>query len=110
GWENRPDNVLSLECSFRRPILLPTQRRSLREETWFKSLEFVPSPVPVLQAEEAISEKVRGAFQRNNARDIFDLHQYAQVPFDEELVRMMSVMKCWQDRGLYDGPKNFDPN
>jgi len=109
GWEKRADNVLSFECSFRRPILLPTQRRALREESWFKNLEFFPSPVPVLQAEEAISEKVRAAFQRNNPRDIFDLHQYGQVPFDEELVRMMSVLKCWQDRGLYDGPKNFDP-
>jgi predicted nucleotidyltransferase component of viral defense system len=109
GWENRADNVLSFECSFRRPILLPTQRRELREESWFNNLEFVPSPVPVLQAEEAISEKVRAAFQRNNPRDIFDLYQYGQVPFDEQLVRMMSVMKCWQDRGLYDGPKNFDP-
>jgi predicted nucleotidyltransferase component of viral defense system len=110
GWERRADNVLSFECSFRRPILLPIQHRPLRAESWFKNLEFVPSPVPVLQAEEAISEKVRAAFQRNNPRDIFDLHQYGQVPFDEVLVRTMSVMKCWQDRGLYDGPKNFDPN
>lgn len=109
GWEARADNILSFECSFRRPILLPTQLRALREESWFKNLEFTPSPVPVLQAEEAISEKIRAAFQRNNPRDIYDLHQYGQVPFDEELVRTMSVMKCWQDRGLYDGPKNFDP-
>lgn len=110
GWETRADNVLSIECSFRRPILLPTSRRALREESWFKNLEFAPSPVPVLQTEEAISEKVRAAFQRNNARDIFDLFQYGQLVFDEELVRTMSVMKCWQDRGLYDGPTNFDPH
>jgi predicted nucleotidyltransferase component of viral defense system len=72
-------------------------------------LEFTPSAVPVLQTEEAISEKIRAAFQRNNVRDIFDLYQYGQLVFDEELVRTMSVMKCWQDRGLYDGPTNFDP-
>jgi hypothetical protein len=51
GWENRTDNVLAFECSFRRPILLPTQRRDLREESWFKNLEFIPSAVPVLQEE-----------------------------------------------------------
>lgn len=109
NWENRTDNVLSIECSFRRPILLPTQMRSLRKESWFSQLEFTPAPVPVLQEEEAIAEKVRAAFQRNNARDVFDLYQYGQMPFDEELVRSLSVLKCWQDRGLYDGPRNFDP-
>lgn len=109
GWELRTDNVLIIECSFRRPIVLPTQRRELRQESWFKNLEFVPSSVPVLQTEEATAEKVRASFQRNNARDIFDLHQYGQIPFDEELVRKVAVMKCWQDRGRYQGTKNFDP-
>jgi predicted nucleotidyltransferase component of viral defense system len=108
GWENRSDNVLSIECSFRRPVLLPTQQCPLREESWFKLLEFTPSLVPVFQPEEAIAEKIRAAFQRNNARDIFDLNQYGQLAFNEELVRTMAVLKCWQDRGMYAGPKNFD--
>lgn len=109
NWQTRTDNVLSIECSFRRPILLPIQMRTLRQESWFNRLEFVPAEVPVLQEEEAIAEKIRAAFQRNNARDIFDLYQYGQTPFDEQLVRSLSVLKCWQDRGLYDGPTNFDP-
>jgi predicted nucleotidyltransferase component of viral defense system len=108
-WQSRTDNVLTLECSFRRPILLPTQLRALRQESWFKHLEFDPMPVPVLQTEEATAEKIRAAFQRNNARDIFDLNDYGQMPFDDELVRKMAVLKCWQDHGLYAGPKNFDP-
>lgn len=55
-----------------------------------------------------IPEKIRAAFQRNNSRDIFDLNQYGQLAFNEELVRTMAVLKCWQDRGMYAGPKNFD--
>ena len=109
-WENRADNVLSIECSFRRPIYLPPQYRPLREERWFRQLEFNPSPVPVLQTEEAVAEKIRAAFQRNNPRDIFDLHQYAQLTFNQELVRKLTTLKCWQDRGTYDGPTNFDAN
>jgi predicted nucleotidyltransferase component of viral defense system len=109
NWQQRADNVLSLECSFRRPILLPKELRPLRNESWFKHLEFDPAPVPVLQLEEAVSEKIRAAFQRNNPRDIYDLYEYGQVPFDETQVRTMTTLKCWQDRGTYTGPKNFDP-
>jgi len=109
GWENRSDNVLALEFSFRRPILLGTELRELREESWFKQLEFVPSPIPVLRLEEAISEKIRASFQRDNPRDIYDLYQYSSLVFDDDLVRPMAVLKCWQDRGAYDGPTNFDP-
>ncbi|MCB9469962.1 MAG: nucleotidyl transferase AbiEii/AbiGii toxin family protein [Candidatus Obscuribacterales bacterium] len=107
-WERRTDNVLSIECSFRRPIYLKPQLRQLRNESWFRQLEFEPSPVPVLQTEEAIAEKIRAAFQRSNPRDIFDLHQYGQLTFREELVRKLTVLKCWQDRGTYDGPSNFN--
>lgn len=35
NWADLADNVLALECSFRRPILLPTQMRPLRQESWF---------------------------------------------------------------------------
>jgi predicted nucleotidyltransferase component of viral defense system len=108
NWKTRADNVLALECSFRRPILLPPEPRALREESWFKQLEFSPSPIPVLQLEESIAEKIRAAFQRNNPRDIYDLYQYSQLTFDTDLVRKLAVLKCWQDRGLYDGPLNFD--
>ena len=83
GWEQRADNVLSIECSFRRPILLATERRALRDESWFRHLEFKPALLPVLRLEEAIAEKIRAAFQRNNPRDIFDLYQYGQMPFNE---------------------------
>ena len=47
GWQNRNDNVLAFECSFRRPVLFPTEIRELRIESWFKQLEFTPAPIPV---------------------------------------------------------------
>jgi hypothetical protein len=47
GWQNRTDNVLAFECSFRRPVLFPTEIRELRIESWFKQLEFTPAPIPV---------------------------------------------------------------
>jgi predicted nucleotidyltransferase component of viral defense system len=62
-----------------------------------------------LRLEESAAEKVRAAFQRSNARDIYDLYQYGQLVFNPELVRMAAVLKCWQDRGLYSGATNFDP-
>lgn len=109
GWQSRADNVLAFECSLRRPVLLPKEIRVLRTESWFKHLEFTPAEIPVLRLEEAAAEKVRAAFQRNNARDIYDLYQYGQLVFNPELVRMAAVLKCWQDRGLYNGATNFDP-
>ncbi|MBX9770020.1 MAG: nucleotidyl transferase AbiEii/AbiGii toxin family protein [Candidatus Obscuribacterales bacterium] len=109
GWQNRADNVLAFECSFRRPVLFSKEIRELRTESWFKHLEFAPAPIPVLRLEEAIAEKIRAAFQRDNARDIFDLYQYGQLIFDPQLVRPAAVLKCWQDRGLYNGATNFDP-
>jgi predicted nucleotidyltransferase component of viral defense system len=109
GWQNRADNVLAFECSFRRPVLFPKEVRELRVESWFKHLEFTPAPIPVLKVEEAAGEKIRAAFQRNNARDIYDLYQYGQLIFDPRLVRTSAVLKCWQDRGLYNGATNFDP-
>jgi len=109
GWQSRADNVLAFECSLRRPVLLPKEIRELRTESWFKHLEFTPAPIPVLRLEEAAAEKVRAAFQRNNARDIYDLYQYGQLVFDSALVRRAAVLKCWQDRGLYNGATNFDP-
>jgi predicted nucleotidyltransferase component of viral defense system len=109
GWQKRTDNVLAFECSFRRPILLAKEMRELRVESWFKLLEFTPAPIPVLRLEEAAAEKVRAAFQRDNARDIYDLYQYGQLIFDARLLRTAAVLKCWQDRGLYNGQTNFDP-
>jgi predicted nucleotidyltransferase component of viral defense system len=109
GWQNRVDNVLAFECSFRRPVLFAKEIRELREESWFKHLEFMPAPIPVLRLEEAIAEKIRAAFQRDNARDIYDLYQYGLLLFEPELVRVAAVLKCWQDRGLYNGVTNFDP-
>jgi predicted nucleotidyltransferase component of viral defense system len=110
GWEKVKANVLAFQCSFRRPILLPPQLKPLREESWFKDLEFKPGDIPVLQLEEAIAEKVRAAFQRTNPRDLFDLFEYGKLTFDEELLRSLSILKCWQDRGLYAGKQNFDPD
>lgn len=109
GWQNRTDNVLAFECSFRRPVLFSKEIRELRVESWFKHLEFAPAPIPVLRLEEAIAEKIRAAFQRDNARDLYDLYQYGQLIFDPQLVRPAAVLKCWQDRGLYNGTTNFDP-
>jgi hypothetical protein len=110
GWQNRADNVLAFECSLRRPVLFPKEVRELPVESWFKHLEFSPTPILVLRLEEAAGEKIRAAFQRNNARDIYDLYQYGQLIFDPQLVRTSAVLKCWQDRGLYNGVTNFDPD
>jgi len=49
-----------------------------------------------------IAEKVRAAFQRAKVRDLYDLHRFAAMPFDVELLRHLAVLKLWQVRDPFD--------
>ncbi|HID61520.1 MAG TPA: hypothetical protein EYP49_02060 [Anaerolineae bacterium] len=60
--------------------------------------------VITLHFEEIVAEKVRASYQRTTARDVYDLFQFQQRPFDRDLVRTLAVLKCW----LVGDP--FDPD
>jgi hypothetical protein len=51
-----------------------------------------------LQKEELLAEKLRAAFQRLRARDLYDLYLFSGRPFDRNLVRKLAVVKCWNVR------------
>jgi hypothetical protein len=74
GWETRADNVLSIE-SLPSSILLPTSRRALREESWFKNLEFALHLFQCCKPKKQYQRK--SAPFRETTRDIFDLSIWA---------------------------------
>lgn len=88
----------TLEVSYREEPLLPLQELLLYDEMYFKFCEFPRFAVRCLQKEELLAEKLRAAFQRMRARDLYDLYLFSGRPFDRDLVRKLVVVKCWNVR------------
>lgn len=60
--------------------------------------DFQPVALPVVQAEEAIAEKLARYRRIPLARDLYDLYWYAQAgAFNEGLVRRLWVLKSYRD-------------
>ena len=53
--------------------------------------------VPAALPEEVISEKLARYRRASLARDLYDLAWFASRPFDEALVRRLTVLKVWHD-------------
>jgi hypothetical protein len=86
--------------SAQRPVPLPIHAR----------YGFELPAIPAAAAEEVIAEKLARFRCASLARDLYDLSWFAGRPFDERLVRQMTVLKVWTDvidDGLGAGP--FDP-
>jgi hypothetical protein len=49
-----------------------------------------------------IAEKIRASYQRNKARDIYDLGTFATRPLNQPLIRRLVVLKLWQARDSFD--------
>lgn len=82
------------------PIRLPVHQR----------YDFAMPRVPAAQVEEVIAEKLARYRRSSLARDLCDLAWFAARPFNEELVRRLTVLKVWcdvVDDGLGEAP--FDP-
>jgi predicted nucleotidyltransferase component of viral defense system len=54
---------------------------------------------------EILAEKIRASYQRNKARDIYDLGMFARRPLDQALVRRLVVLKLWQARDTFDAAR-----
>ena len=68
---------------------------------------FTMPAIPAAQVEEVIAEKLARYRRASLARDLYDLAWFASRPFDEALVRRLTVLKTWHDvvgDGLGDAP------
>jgi len=94
------------EVSFREKPLLPLDELPLIDEMYFKYCEFPRFPVACLHKEELLAEKLRAAYQRFRARDLYDLYLFADRHFDKSLVQELAVIKCWSVREPFN-PKEL---
>jgi hypothetical protein len=51
---------------------------------------------------EILAEKIRVSYQRNKARDIYDLGMFATRPLDRALIRRLVARKLWQAGDTFD--------
>lgn len=103
---NRGD--FKFEVSLREDPVLEVLDRGIKDELYFKYTEFEPFDVPCMQLEEVLAEKIRAAYQRATARDVWDLYQYATRPYDRDMVKRLAVIKFWNDESDYDPGKLLD--
>jgi uncharacterized protein len=85
----------------RRPVPLPIHR----------AYDFTLAETPVIAIEELLAEKLARYRRDNLARDLYDLAWFSDRPFDEALVRRLTVLKVWRDinnTGLGRPPFNPD--
>jgi predicted nucleotidyltransferase component of viral defense system len=101
-WNASAISEIKLQISRRETPTLPTERRPQLEESYFKLLPFVPAQVVCLALEEILAEKIRACYQRNKARDIFDLGIFATRPLNQPPIRRLVVLKLWQARDSFD--------
>jgi predicted nucleotidyltransferase component of viral defense system len=101
-WNASGVSEVRLQISRRETPTLPTERRPQIAQSYFKLLPFAPSEITCLALEEILAEKIRACYQRNKARDIFDLGVFAIRPLDQPLIRRLVVLKLWQARDSFD--------
>jgi len=65
-------------------------------------LPFAPAEIVCLSLPELLAEKIRACYQRNKARDIYDLGMFATRRLDQPLVRRLVVLKLWQAGDSFD--------
>lgn len=99
---NQGGTEIKLQISRRETPTLPTERRPQIEQSYFRVLPFVPAEILCLALAEILAEKIRACYQRNKARDIYDLGMFATRPLDQPLIRGLVVLKLWQARDTFD--------
>ena len=101
-WNASGVSEVKLQVSRRETPTLPTERQPQIEQSYFKLLPFAPAEIMCLALPEIIAEKIRACYQRNKARDIYDLGMFATRPLDHALIRRLVVLKLWQARDTFD--------
>jgi len=99
---NQGGSEIRVQISRRETPTLPTERRPQMQQSYFRFLSFVPAEIICLTLPEIIAEKIRACYQRNKARDIYDLGMFATRALNQALVRCLVVLKLWQARDTFD--------
>jgi len=99
---NQGGSEIKLQISRRETPTLPTERHAQIEQSYFRFLPFAPANLTCLALAEILAEKTRACYQRNKARDIYDLGMFANRPLDHALIRRLVVLKLWQARDSFD--------
>ena len=99
---NAAGSEIKLQISRRETPTRAVERRPQIEQSYFRHLPFAPTEVVCLSFPELLAEKIRACYQRNKARDIYDLGMFATRPLDQPLVRRLVVLKLWQARDSFD--------
>lgn len=99
---NQGGSEIKLQISRRETPTLPTKRRAQIEQSYFRLLPFAPAEIVCLALAEILAEKIRACYQRNKARDIYDLGTFATRPLDQARIRRLVVLKLWQARDTFD--------
>src|SRR5208337_1153577 len=101
-WNSSGESEVRLQISRRETPTLATERRLQCEQSYFRQLPFAPAEIICLALPEIIAEKIRACYQRDKARDIYDLGTFATRPLDQPLVRRLVVLKLWQASDTLD--------
>jgi predicted nucleotidyltransferase component of viral defense system len=101
-WNVSGVSEVKLQISRRETPTLATERLPLIEQSYFRFLPFSPTEIRCLALSEILAEKIRACYQRNKARDIYDLGMFATRPIDQPLVRRLVVLKLWQASDAFD--------
>jgi predicted nucleotidyltransferase component of viral defense system len=101
-WNANGVSEIKLQISQRDTPTMPVERRAQIEQSYFNLLPFAPAEITCLALPEILAEKIRACYQRNKARDIYDLGMFARRPLDQSLVRRLVVLKLWQARDTFD--------
>jgi predicted nucleotidyltransferase component of viral defense system len=101
-WNASGASEIKLQISRRETPTLPPERRPQIVQSYFKLLPFAPAEITCLALPEILAEKIRACYQRNKARDIYDLGMFATRPLDQALIRQLVVLKLWQAQDIFD--------
>ena len=100
-WNQGGASEVKLQISRRETPTLATVRRPQIDQSYFRLLPFVPADITCLALDEMLAEKIRACYQRNKARDIYDLGMFATRPLDQNRIRRLVVLKLWQARDSF---------
>jgi predicted nucleotidyltransferase component of viral defense system len=101
-WNASGVSEIKLQISRRETPTLPTEQRAQVFQSYFRFLPFAPADIVCLALPEMLAEKIRACYQRNKARDIYDLGMFATRPLNQPLIRRLVVLKLWQARDSFD--------
>jgi predicted nucleotidyltransferase component of viral defense system len=101
-WNTSEASEIKLQISRRETPTLRPERRAQIEQSYFRLLPFAPAEITCLALPEILAEKIRACYQRNKARDIYDLGMFATRPLDQALIRRLVVLKLWQAEDIFD--------